>query len=109
MQTHIYYLTLSSASPATVRSLLAEMPEKYKNTDYGTTIAEYNGQEDGSARVCFYMLTSAKANALRKWFYRRTRYKTGRGSFARLVTAKPKAAPVVKTPEPTLFDCLVAA
>jgi hypothetical protein len=55
------------------------------------------------------MLTSAKANALRKWFYRRTRYKTGRGSFARLVTAKPKAAPVVKTPEPTLFDCLAAA
>jgi hypothetical protein len=109
MQTHIYYLTLSSASPTTVRNLLATMPEKYKTSDYGTTIAEYNGQEDGSARVCFYMLTSAKANALRKWFYRRTRYKTGRGSFARLVTAKPKAAPVVKTPEPTLFDCLAAA
>ena len=108
MQTHIYYLSLSSASPATVRNLLATMPEKYKNTDYGTTIADYNGQEDGSARVCFYLLTAAKANALRKWFYRRTRYKTGRGSFAPRVTRTPKAAPVVKAPEPTLFDCLAA-
>ena len=108
MQTHIYYLTLSSASPATVRSLLAEMPEKYKTSEYGTNICEYNGQEDGSARVCFFVMPSAKANALRKWFYRRTRYKTGRGSFARLVTRTPKAAPVPPAPEPTLFDAIAA-
>ena len=108
MQTHIYTFTLSSVSPETVRTMLATLPEKYKTADYGTAIADYNGQENGSARVSFYMLTSAKANALRKWFYRRTRYITGRGSFARLVIAKPKAAPVVKAPEPTLFDAIAA-
>ena len=93
MQTHIYYLTLSSASPATIRSLLAEMPEKYKTTDYGTTIADYNGQKDGSARVCFYLLTSEKANALRKWFKRRFK---GRSKFARQIVPTQFCACVSK-------------
>jgi len=102
---HIYYLTLSNVSPATVRSLIATLPEKYRVTEYGTNICEYNGQEDGSARVCFYLLTAAKANALRKWFQRRLK---GRSKFARLVTRPPKAAPVAPAPEPTLFDAIAA-
>jgi len=106
--THIYTFTLSSVSPETVRTMLATLPEKYRLADYGTNICDYNGQSDGSARVSFYMMDAKRANALRKWFYRRTRYITGRGSFARLVTAKPKAAPVVKAPEPTLFDAIAA-
>jgi hypothetical protein len=105
---NIYTFTLSSVSPETVRSMLSTLPEKYRVTQYGTEIGSYNGQETGTARISFFLLTSTQANALRKWFYRRTRYKTGRGSWARLVTAMPKAAPVVKAPEPTLFDAIAA-
>lgn len=101
MNLHTYIFTLSSSSTANAQTLIATMPEKYKVAPYGTPITEHNGQGDGGSRIAFYGLTAANANALRKWLFRRTRYKTGRGSFARAIFARPKPTPAPVTPEAT--------
>lgn len=103
MQTHIYNLTVSSISAPKMASTLATLPTKYTTTEYGTTICDFNGQEDGSSRVSFYMLDAKRADALRKWFGRRFK---GRAKFARLVTQRVKVeaiptAPADTAPTPT--------
>lgn len=101
--THIYNLTVSSVSASKMASTLATLPAKYRVTEYGTNICDFNGQESGSSRVCFYMMDAKKADALRKWFDRRFR---GRAKFARLVTTRVKVeaiptAPADTAPTPT--------
>ena len=86
-KTHIYYLTVSSVSADTLASYIATLPEKFKQTEYGSNIAEQNGQDSGSGRVCFYMTTAKNADILRKRFQRRF---GGRAKWARLVLNKPK-------------------
>ena len=104
--THIYNLTVSSVSASKMATTLATLPAKYTTTQYGTTICDFNGQESGSSRVCFYMMDAKKADALRKWFDRRFR---GRAKFARLVTQRVKVesiptAPADSSPTPTTTD-----
>ena len=104
--THIYNLTVSSVSASKMATTLATLPAKYTTTEYGTTICDFNGQESGSSRVCFYMMDAKKADALRKWFDRRFR---GRAKFARLVTQRVKVesiptAPSDTAPTPTTTD-----
>ena len=103
MQTHIYNLTISGVSSTTIASYLASLPERFKQTEYGTTICDYNGQESGSARVCFYMMTAKVADILRKRVGRKF---GGRAKFARLVTQRVKVeaiptAPADTAPTPT--------
>jgi hypothetical protein len=105
--THIYTLTASNMSAPRMASMLATLPSKYRVTEYGTDICDFNGQDTGSSRVSFYMMDATRANALRKWFQRRLK---GRGKFARLVTKRVPVEQVAPAPapEPTLFDTVAA-
>jgi hypothetical protein len=84
-KTHVYNLTASSMSAPRMASMLATLPEKYRVTEYGTVICDFNGQEEASSRVSFYVMDAKKADALRKWFQRRLK---GRAKFARLVARR---------------------
>ena len=98
--THIYNLTVSSVSPSRVASFLASLPERLLTSPYGSVHQpDYNGQEDGSARVSFYLMTPKNADIIRKRCQRKF---GGRAKFARLVTRRPKAtATATPTPEAT--------
>lgn len=98
MQTHIYNLTISGVSASTIASYLASLPERFKQTDYGTTVYDYNGQDAGSGRVCFYMMTAKVADILRK---RVDRKFGGRAKFARLVTKRVKVEAIPTAPSDT--------
>ena len=103
MTTHIYNLTISSVSPEKVANYLASLPERLKTSPYGTHTCDYNGQEAGSARVSFYLMTPKNADILRKRFQRKF---GARAKFARLVTQRVKVesiptAPADPAPTPT--------
>ena len=91
MQTHIYNLTVSSVSADKITSYLASLPERLKSSPYGTHTTDYNGQDAGSARVSFYLMTPKNADILRKRFQRKF---GARAKFARLVTRNVKPASV---------------
>lgn len=106
MQTHIYNLTISGVSSTTIASYLASLPERFKQTANGVSMHDYNGQDAGSGRVCFYMMTAKVADILRK---RVDRKFGGRAKFARLVTKRVKVeaiptAPADTAPTPTPTD-----
>ncbi len=81
--THIYNATVSAVKPAAIAEWVNGLPERFKNSLYGTVTAEVTGSDAGSTRVSFYIMTPSTANALRKRFARKF---GGRAKFARLVT-----------------------
>lgn len=95
--THIYYLTVSAVSASTLASFVASLPEKFKQSEYGSCIVEQNGQDAGSGRVCFYLMTAKNADILRKRAGRRF---GGRAKMARLVLNKPKKSTPAPAPAP---------
>jgi hypothetical protein len=82
-QTHIYNLTVSAVAPAAVQGWINGLPERFRNSLYGTTTLEVTGKDAGSVRATAYIMTAATANALRKRAQRKWK---GRAKFARLVT-----------------------